>query len=460
MNPAPASQPAPQRPTVPKKKKSNRKWYIIGAVVLVIALSVAAKLSNRGKDNLTAVTTDKAVIRTITQVVTATGKIQPEVEVKISPEVAGEIIAMPVKEGSVVKKGDLLLKIKPDYYQALFEQEEANLAASKASAVQAKAELAKARADFQRSEDIYAKKLISESDYTAAKTTLEVAEAVQTNALAQIRRTEGSVNQARDQLGKTVIYAPMDGTISSLISEIGERVVAQGQFTGTEVMRIADLDHMELRVKVNENDIVNVKVGDHAIIGIDAYPDRKFNGTVREIGVSADGAAASGQASTSVSDEVTNFLVKIRISDRDVKLRPGMSATADIETQTVENVVAVPIQSVTVRAEGGLTSAELQQKTDREAQAKSGNPVEVKDERDAARRNRDKLDRVVFVNTGGTVHLHKVETGIADNTYIEVKSGVKAGDEVVSGSYTAISRTLKDGMKVRVDRPKQPAGKK
>jgi HlyD family secretion protein len=252
----------------------------------------------------------------------------------------------------------------------------------------------------------------------------------------------------------------MDGTISSLISEIGERVVAQGQFTGTEVMRIADLDHMELRVKVNENDIVNVKVGDHAIIGIDAYPDRKFNGTVREIGVSADGAAASGQASTSVSDEVTNFLVKIRISDRDVKLRPGMSATADIETQTVENVVAVPIQSVTVRAEGGLTSAELQQKTDREAQAKSGNPVEVKDERDAARRNRDKLDRVVFVNTGGTVHLHKVETGIADNTYIEVKSGVKAGDEVVSGSYTAISRTLKDGMKVRVDRPKQPAGKK
>ena len=460
MNPAPSSPSASTRASVPKKKKSMRKWFILGAIVLVVVLGVAAKFSNRGKENLTAVTTDKAVIRTITQIVTATGKIQPEVEVKISPEVAGEIIAMPVKEGTVVKKGDLLLKIKPDYYQALFEQEEANLAAAKASAVQAKAELLKSQGDFQRSQDLYAKQLISESDYVAAKTALEVAEAVQTNSLAQIRRTEGSVNQARDQLGKTVIYSPMDGTISSLISEIGERVVAQGQFTGTEVMRVADLDHMELRVKVNENDIVNVKIGDHAIIGIDAYPDRKFNGTVREIGVSADGAAASGQSSASVSDEVTNFLVKIRISDRDLQLRPGMSATADIETQTVENVVAVPIQSVTVRAEGGLTSEELQQKHAREAQAKSGNQLEVKDERDAARRNRDKLERVVFIKTGDTVHLHPVETGIADNTYIEVKNGVKAGDEIVSGSYTAISRTLKDGMKVRLDHPKKPAEKK
>jgi len=221
---------------------------------------------------------------------------------------------------------------------------------------------------------------------------------------------------------------------------------------------------MELRVKVNENDIVNVKLGDRAVIDIDAYPGRKFTGVVREIGSSADnngatGSGASSQASSTVSDEVTNFLVKIRIADREMQLRPGMSATADIETQTVENVVAIPIQSVTVRAEGGLTTEELQKRKEKEAQAKSGNDLEVKNERDDAKRNRDKLQRVVFIRNGGTVRLQKVETGIADNTHIEAKSGVKVGDEVVSGSYAAISRKLKDGAKVTIEKPK-PEDKK
>lgn len=465
MNSAPVlltSAPAAAAPVAArKKKKSKLKWFILGGLVLLIGAAVAAKIRSKGQQQATAVTVEKAFIKTITQTVTATGKVQPEIEVKISPEVAGEIIELPVKEGGVVKKGDLLLKIKPDNYRAQYEQQEANLAAAKTVAIQNKAQLQKAQDDFKRSEDLYAKNLISDSDYAASRTLLDVAQATYDNSLAQIRRTEGSLNQAKDQLDKTTIYAPMDGTISSLGSEIGERVVATGQFTGTEVMRIADLSNMELRVKVNENDIVNVKINDHAIINIDAYPGRKFGGTVKEIGSSANNAGASGTGSnTTVSDEVTNFLVKIRISDRDVQLRPGMSATADIETQTAPNVLAIPIQSVTVRAEGGMTSEELQQKRAKEAQDKSGNQLEVKDERQDARRNRDKLLRVVFVKTGDTVKVQKVETGIADNTHIEVKSGLKVGDEIVSGSYAAISRKLKDGMKVQIEKPKKEEEKK
>ena len=228
-------------------------------------------------------------------------------------------------------------------------------------------------------------------------------------------------------------------------------------------MRVADLSNMEVRVNVNENDIPNVKVGDHALISIDAYPNRKFNGFIKEIGSSAEnsggsGSGSSGQSSGSVSDEVTNYLIKIRVADRDVQLRPGMSATADIETQTVENVVAVPIQSVTVRDEAGLTSEELQNREDKEAKEKSGNDLGVSSDKDQIRRNRNQLQYVVFVKTGDKVRLEKVETGIADNTWIEVKKGVRPGDEVVSGSYAAISRQLKDGMAVHVEQPKKDTG--
>jgi HlyD family secretion protein len=219
---------------------------------------------------------------------------------------------------------------------------------------------------------------------------------------------------------------------------------------------------MEVRVTVNENDIPNVKVGDNVVISIDAYPDRKFSGAVREIGSSAAGAGATGsgsaaQAASTTGDEVTNFLVKIRVADRDVQLRPGMSATADIETQTVENVVAVPIQSVTVRAEGGLTSEEVEERQAKESEEKSGNTSTAPAGRKEARRTRDLLQRVVFLKQGGKVKLQRVDTGIADNTWIEVKQGVRAGDEVVSGSYAAISRTLKDGAAVQPEQPKKEA---
>src|SRR5688572_25387244 len=313
--------------------------------------------------------------------VNATGKIQPEVEVKISPEVAGEIVELTVREGAPVKKGQLLVRIKPDNYRYQVEQQEANLAAAKATAVQSKAQLLKAQDDFKRTEDLFGKKLLSESDHNAAKTTVEVAEANYENALAQIRRTEGLLSQSRDQLSKTAISSPTDGTVSSLTSEVGERVVSTGSFAGTEIMRIANLDDMEVRVNVNENDVVNVKVGDKARIAIDAYPGRKFAGSVKEI------ASAARTVGQNTQEEVTNFQVKIRIADKDIRLRPGMSANVDTETKTVENVVAIPIQAVTVRSREGAKTIE-QLATDREKKSKetqgegSANAINEKQQRE------------------------------------------------------------------------------
>lgn len=448
-----------------KKKKSRRGLYILVAVLLVAVVGgvIGAKMK-KGEPPIM-VTTDKAAVRTIVHVVTATGKVQPETEVKISPEVAGELLEIAVNEGQSIKKGDLLVRIKRDFYLAQVEQQEASLASAKASAVLSNARLIKSRQDFERSQELYGKKLISDSEYTTAKTNLDVAQAEYESALAQIRRTEGSLSQFQDSLTKTTIYAPITGTISSLSSEVGERVVGTGQFAGTEIMRIADLENMEVRVKVNENDIVSVKVGDHTIVSVDAFPGRKFEGKVSEISSSALSAGASGQGqaalAASASDDVTNFLVRISVTKPDVRLRPGMSATVDIETETVTNVVAVPIQSVTVRADGGKTAEELQQQSAKAAKERSGNDLDVASEREEAKRTREKLQRVVFLMDGTTaVKLQAVETGLADNTYIEIKSGVKAGDEVVSGSYAAISRRLKDKAKVMIEKPKAADAKK
>ncbi len=457
---APANPPSTPASAAPKKKSRKRLWIVLGCLVLLVAVVAGVIVKNKGKEAGIPVTTEKAFVKTITQVVTATGKVQPESEVKISPEVGGEIIAIPVKEGAAVKKGELLVKIKPDFYQAQLEQMDAALASAKASSVLSQAHLTKAEQDFKQSQELYAKKLVSDADFTTAQTNLNVAKADYASSQAQIRRGEGSLTQARDSLEKTTLFAPMDGTISSLTSEVGERVIGGGQFAGTEIMRIADLGNMELRVLVNENDIVNVKIKDHAIISIDAYPSRKFSGSVSEISSSAQGSATVTSQSAAQSTEVTNFLVKIRVTDRDIQLRPGMSATADIETKTVENVIAVPIQSVTVRAEGGKTTEELQQQKAKEAKEKSGNDLEVADEKTQARRTRDQLQRVIFIKSGAKVRMQKVETGIADNTHIEVKSGVKAGDEVVSGTYAAISRRLKDGAAVVLEKAKPVEEKK
>ena len=458
-SPPPGAHAGTSAPSDPAPRKSRVAWYFLAGLLLLGGGGTAAYHRSKGSTKPVAVTTDVAVLKTITQIVTASGKIQPEVEVKISTEAAGEIIEMPFPEGSKVRKGDLLVRIKPDIYQAQVDQQDANLVAAKASSVQARAQMAKAQEDFKRAEDLFGKRLISDSDFTASRTALEVAQATYENALAQIKRTEGSLSQARDQLSKTVIYSPMDGTISSQNSEVGERVVGTGSFAGTEIMRVANLVAMELRVRVNENDIVNVKVGDRTVISIDAYPTRKFSGTVSEISSSAQGGGAASQLAA-MSDDVTNFLVKIRVNDPGVQLRPGMSATADIETQTVENVVAVPIQSVTVRATGGLTTEELQKKAAKDAENKSGGSLDAAAEKREARRTREVLSKVVFIKTGDKVRQQSVEVGIADTTHIEVKSGVKPGDVVVAGSYAAISRQLKEGMAVTIAKPAKEGEKR
>ncbi|HEU5079296.1 MAG TPA: efflux RND transporter periplasmic adaptor subunit [Opitutaceae bacterium] len=456
--PTPATRTASSRPLPAPRKKSRKLLYIIIGVVLVVGLAVAAAMKNKGREEIVAVTTDKAVTKTITQLVSATGKIQPEKEVKISPEVAGEIIYMPLKEGASVHKGDLLLKIKPDYYKSVVEQQEAALASAKAESIDAKSRLQKAEEDFKRSQDLFNRKLISDSDYTTAKSAYEVAVANEDNMLAQIRRAEGLLKQARDQLEKCTIFAPMDGTISSRTSEEGERVVAQGQFTGTEVMRVADLTNMEVRANVNENDVVNVKIGDVTRISIDAYPNRKFTGVVTQIASTAKTSGANTQ------EEVTNFEVRVKIQDAGVPLRPGMSANVDVETQTVHDVVAIPIQSVTVRSKvDNKTVEQLAMETEAKKSEGKGEgaatAINEKKQRDAEKAARDSLQRVVFVREGDHVKQVPVETGIADNTHIEIKSGVKAGDEVVTGNFSVITRKLKDGMKVKTDMPK-PGAKK
>lgn len=455
---APANQFTAPASAAPKKKSRRKLWLILSIVVLVV-VAVAAAVANKKKDKATVVTTDKAVIKTITQTVNATGKVQPETEVKIAPEVSGEVIALPLREGATVKKGDLLVSIKPDNYKYQLDQREAALAAARATAIQSKAQLLKSEEDFKRSQDLFAKQLISDSEMTAARTAFEAAQANYDNALAQIRSSEGLLAQAQELLSKTTIYSPIDGTVTSRTSEVGERVVGTGQFAGTEVMRVADLANMEVRVNVNENDVVNVKIGDKARISVDAYPNRRFNGEVWEI---ASTARTLGQ---NTQEEVTNFVVRIRILDRDAALRPGMSANADIETKTATDVVAVPIQAVTVRTrEGAKTIDDLAKERDKKAKETQGEgaqtAVNQKQQRDLERADREALQRVVFLREGDNVKMVNVETGIADTTHMEIKSGLKKDDEIVTGPFSVVTRVLKDGEKVRLDKPKKPAEKK
>jgi HlyD family secretion protein len=440
------------------RRKSKTKWYIISAVVLLAVLIAGAVVKKRGASTGISVTTEKAVTKTIVQVVTATGKVQPEVEVKITPEVFGEITSLPYREGATVKKGVVIVTIKPDFYQAQVDQQVAAVAAARSFAVNSEVQLVKAEADYKKYQDLYDRKLVSDFDYVTYKTAYDAAKANRASAIAQVDEAEGLLKQAKDSLSKTSIYSPMDGTVSSRSSEVGERVQSSSEFAGTEIMRVADLSAMEVRVNVNENDIVNVKVGDPVKISIDAYPDRKFNGVVRELAASAAnaGGTASGTsaASGTISDEVTNFIVKIRVTDKDVALRPGMSGTADIETQSVKDAVAVPIQSVTVRDATGLTADKLEEQKAKEAHERSGNDLDVATAKADAQRDRDKLLKVVFVRNGDKVRQQLVTTGIADNSDIEIKSGLKAGDEVVSGTYAAISRLLKDGSAITIEKPK------
>ncbi len=445
-------QAAPPAPTVRRKRKSRRKLYIILGIVGFFLLLIIVSVIRGKREKPIEVTTEKAVRRTIIETVSATGKVQPETEVKISPEVAGEIIELPVIDGQEVKKGDLLMKIRPDSYKAQLEQQQAAISTAEAISGQQKASMDKSSQDLKQAVDLYNKKLISLTEMVTAQTTFDAAQSMYQSGLHSIEGAKASSSQARDQLSKTTIYSPLDGVVTVLNSKLGERVVATNQFAGTEVMRVADLNHMQAVVDVNENDVVHVKLSDTAKVSIDAYGTRTFPGTVEEI---ANTGTTTG---TGTQEEVTNFQVKIRIDKPDLRLRPGLSCTSDIQTQMVKDVVAVPIQSVTIRSgDSNLSPEEIEKKKETASAKDQGdNNAEVQNDRIAkqtAKEEREKLKKVVFLKDGGTAKIAEVTTGIADDTNIEIKTGIKPGDEVISGSYSAISRKLKNGAKVEFEKP-------
>jgi HlyD family secretion protein len=408
-------------------KKSRKKLIIFSIIgLVVIALGLVVFLGSK-KEPVLAVNVDKVAARTLTQVVTATGKIQPEIHAQISPEVSGEIVLLPVKEGYRVKKGDVLLKIKPDIYIAQRDQ-------FKAALEQVKSALVKAEADYKRAQGLMTKGLIAQSDFDQARATYE-------GTLAQYAQARASLNQAEESLRKTTITSPMDGTISQLNNQLGERVLGTQQFQGTNVMTVADLSKMEADVDVSENDVTLVHVGDTARISVDAFPDRKVNGVVFEI------ANTGSSKNLGTQEEVTNFTVKIRIVDPGVTLRPGMSMTADIETMTKQNVLSVPIQCVTTRA------PKMEVKTG-ESDGQSGMVLASGQSQKAKNENRPK--EIVFVVENGVAKAVPVKRGIASDQYVEIVEGLSQGAQVVSGSYKAINRELEDGAKVRIEEARKP----
>jgi HlyD family secretion protein len=426
----------------PKRRKKSRKKLIV-FLILFIATSVAAVLLGTKKKEVTIeVTTEEAERRTITSVVSATGRIFPEVEVKISSEVAGEIIELPVVEGQKVKKGELLVKVDPDRYETQVTQRRVSINSAKSRSLEAKAQRLQAEQDLRRVQELFTKGFASEKEQEDAMTLLEIRKTQEQSALLEIERANSILEEALEQLSKTVTFAPMDGTISKLDSELGERVVGTGQFAGTEIMRVADLSNIEVRIEVSETDIVNVKIGDKSIVEVDAIADEKFEGLVTEISSSAANVRQN-------NDQLTTFEVRIKLSEPSAKLRPGMTATADIETETVEDAISVPMQSVTVRKKDEIEKELDPNAKDDEAEEEPKEEEDIadnkqKDENEA----KEDLQRIVFVVKDGKTVLRKVKTGITDNSYIVVEEGVSDGETVVSGSYRAITRQLKHDVAV------------
>ncbi len=413
-----------------------------------------------------------AELRDVTQTVTASGKVQPEVEVKISADVSGEVVYLGVREGDAVRKGTLLARIKADFYVAQAEQAQAGVSQAKAGVSRARANSLKVKLDFDRAKSLKDKGIIPDSEYQAAETLYQIAQADQEANGFVLESAEARLREAREQVQKTRIYAPMDGTISQLNIEIGERVVGTEMMTGTEIMTVAQLDKMELEADINENDVVNISLGDTASIEVDAYPDQSFKGVVIEIANSARISAMGTQ------EQVTNFPVKIRIisSEMDAEraaslatdlttevttssandfigFRPGMSGTVDIFTQTMIDVIAVPIAAVTVRdmtaIEKMIKEKESKEKGEESEEGDEGG--QEKEEDKTSNGNQENLKKVVFIRSDGEAKVVEVETGISDDTHIVVKSGLSEGDEVVVGPYSLVSRELNPGDKLKGD---------
>jgi len=422
-------------------------------VVLVLLGGVGWRLGwiGGGQEGIQ-VETKTAERRSITQVVTAFGRAQPEVEVSISPDVSGEIIELPVQEGDRVQEGDLLARLRPDDFRAQLRNQEAQVAQQRATLAERRADSVQARQTYVRQKKLFERDVISESDYEEALSSYEQAVARLQAARHQLESTKANLQDAREQLQKTQLYAPMNGTVSWLDVEVGERVVGTQERAGTEMMRIARLDRMELEVDVNEGDVVNVADHDTAAIEFDAYPDRNFQGRVTEI---ANSARIENEGS---QNEVTNFPVTIRVlgdpttglaggGDRGVTrpevptesnplpvIRPGMSGSVDIYTETVEDAVGVPIQAVTVR-----DFNDVRRGAERDTSTQTSDPTE------------EDLREVVFVAEADSARMIEVTTGIADDTHIEIQSGLEGGETVITGPYSAVSRELEPGSKIRTN---------
>jgi len=430
---------------------SKKKIYIIigvfvALIVVLIALSKAGVIGN--KDNATEVDIAKANEITIVETVSATGKIQPEIEVKISSQVSGEIIDLPIKEGQVVKKGDLLVRINPDLYTSGLNRSISNYSGTKSGLNQADASFKEAQASYQRNKTLYEKGIISKSEWERAIASFEVAKANKQTAYFNVQSASASVKEAKDNLGRTTIYSPNDGTISKLSVELGERILGTQQMAGTELLRVANLNNMEVEVDVNENDIVKINIGDETKIQVDAYLKKEFKGVVTSISNSA--------SSATTADQVTNFKVKVRILKESYQdliegkpatyspFRPGMTATVDIITKRKENVIGIPISSVVIKSDTTATPK-----------------IEVSESGDKVKTKSDKKLECVFVKVGDKAKIRIVKTGIQDDTNIEIISGLKKGDEVITGPFVTVSKDLNSGDKVKLattkdkDKPKK-----
>lgn len=429
-----------------------------GLVLLLIILNVTGII---GKPKMTQVATEKAAVRGIDETVSASGKIKPHLEVKISPEVSGEVVELPIKEGDVVKKGQLLCKIRPDILESQYDRAVASYNSQKASIGNSKQMLKQAQATFDnqasiynRDKDLYKNKVLTTAEFEAAKASYEGAaaglEAAKQNVIGStygLAQSQASVKEANDNLVKTTIYSPVDGVVSKLDIEKGERVLGTQQFAGTEIMTISDLSQLDVNVDVNENDINRIKLGDSSKIQVDAFSGKDFTGVVTEIGSSANVVGTN-------ADQVTNFTVKVRISpksyqnlliktaDNPSPFRPGLTATVDINTSQA-TALAVPIQSVTTREEKKAAAVDAKKQDDKSNTPQINAPVK----------------EYVFVYKAGKVKQVLVTTGIQDDSYIQILSGLKNGDEVVSAPFATISKLLNDNMIVeKVDKSKLFSG--
>ncbi len=427
------------------KNKKKKKLLIFGLLALLIVAVVVVVIVTSNKEKVIPVQTEKAQRRTITQVVSANGSINPVDQVILRPEVNGEIVELPVEEGDFVKKGQLLVRIKPDIYIAQKKRAQAILAAAKAQLKVRKATLDQVKAEYERVKGLYEKGLASDAEFEKAKALYLQSQGSYEAQKSSVMQAQESLKEAEENLAKTEIDAPFDGTITALNVELSERVLGSSFSQGTHLMTIADLSNMEATVDVDENDVVLLELGDSADVNIDAFGERVFRGVVTQIGNSADASGIGSQ------EQVVNFKVKIKLLDLDPQMRPGMSCDAEIKTETKQNVVAVPIQSVTSR----MPDFKKKFPKGRKGEKRS----EVRKENLPAKKEKKPLE-VVFLVKNGVAKMRPVKTGISDDYYIEITKGVKVGDVVVSGPYRAISKELKDGMKVIVQNQKEDFHKK